>query len=36
MRRMMRSETQMIEEMRVSNILGDYYTSAFGSRESDL
>lgn len=36
MPRVMRGETQMIEEMRVSNILDNYYTGAFGSREAGL
>lgn len=36
MPRVMQGKTQMIEEMRVSNILDNYYTGAFGSREAGL
>jgi len=36
MPRVLRGETNMLEEMRVSNILDDYYKGAFGSREAGL
>ncbi|KAL4792162.1 hypothetical protein BDV19DRAFT_392334 [Aspergillus venezuelensis] len=36
MPRVLRGETNMLEEMRVSNILDNYYKGAFGSREAGL
>lgn len=36
MPRVLRGETNMLEEMRVSNILDNYYQGAFGSREAGL
>lgn len=36
MPRVFRGETNMLEEMRVSNILDNYYQGAFGSREAGL